>query len=290
MLSVTFVKKPGAPAGTFRINTAGHAEVVLDDGANTSFTTTDSDLIQLLDGLSQVQRDGETDVYVPPTTTAPLDFIQDSTPLQGDILTRTERGYEFEKPFWAAPVAALEDLPTTGNNPGEVRIVLANFTIRVWNGSAWILAAGAGGGGVIPGTESPVNLFIQQTQPTLGEMTIDSLWIPIDGSGVPAGPEDWQVYTGTGDGDGGNLVISSVQPVSPDVDTLWVALNGNGTPKDFYSWRVFSGTGSVEGYGQPNLFFAVNQPSVLDSPTGSLWVPLNSNQTPKTMDTWRVLA
>lgn len=288
MLAVTYVKKAGAPAGTIRISSAGHAEIVVDDGANSSFTTSDSELIQLFDSLSQFQREGQTDVYIPPVSTAPLDFIQDTTPLVGDVLTRTARGYEFIPSSWGAPVTTIDDLPSTGNNPGDVRIVLANFTIRVWNGAAWILAAGAGGA-VDPSQDFASNLFVQQTQPAPGDVIIDSLWIPVDGAGAPADPTDWQVYTGTGDGDGGNLIISKIQP-TPEVDTLWIPLNPDNSPKDFYSWRVFSGNGSVEGFGQPNLFFDTVLPSAVDSPDGSLWVPLNSNQTPKSMDTWRVLA
>ena len=37
------------------------------------------------------------------------------------------------------------------------------------------------------------NLFIQETEPV--SPPIPSLWIPVDGAGVPLSTDQWQVYT-----------------------------------------------------------------------------------------------
>ena len=37
------------------------------------------------------------------------------------------------------------------------------------------------------------NVYIQETEPV--DPTIPSLWIPLDGSGVPLSTDQWQVYT-----------------------------------------------------------------------------------------------
>lgn len=151
-----------------------------------------------------------------------------------------------------------------------------------WDGTIWKKIVG--GGGTIPAGGTPQNLFIQQTQP---DVLIDSVWIPVDGSGIPADPTDWEFYTGTGDGNGGNLIVGGSVPASPGIDTLWVKTTVGGTVSSFYDWQIYSGHGSVDGVGNPNLFFAVSQPSV--APAGSLWIPLNSGSlTPRAPDTWRV--
>lgn len=38
---------------------------------------------------------------------------------------------------WKSPVASPLSLPTTGNNPGDVRVVLSQFAAYVWTGSGW---------------------------------------------------------------------------------------------------------------------------------------------------------
>lgn len=44
-------------------------------------------------------------------------------------------------PSWKAPVEDAADLPLTGNNDGDVRLVKDTDTIYVWNGSSWIPVA-----------------------------------------------------------------------------------------------------------------------------------------------------
>lgn len=157
-----------------------------------------------------------------------------------------------------------------------------NNALWRWDGTQWRKIAGAGG--VIPSADTPQNLFIQEVQPT---PIIDSLWIPVDGSGTPSDPDEWQFFTGTGDGNGGNLIIAGAAPAMPGVDTLWIKTSGAGTISSFYDWQVYSGLGSVDDVGNPNLFFAVSEPAV--APAGSLWIPLNSGSlTPRAPDTWRV--
>src|SRR5690606_33452665 len=48
---------------------------------------------------------------------------------------------------WQAPVPRISDLPLTGNEPGDARVVLAEAAIYVWTGTEWQKIAGEGGGG-----------------------------------------------------------------------------------------------------------------------------------------------
>ena len=48
---------------------------------------------------------------------------------------------------WKDPVPTALDLPTIGNQPGDVRVTLDTDIIYVWSGSMWV-AEGGGGGGV----------------------------------------------------------------------------------------------------------------------------------------------
>lgn len=51
-------------------------------------------------------------------------------------------------------VATVGDLPTTGNNIGDIRTVLSPAGIWMWNGSAWVDVSSGGGGGGTPGAPS----------------------------------------------------------------------------------------------------------------------------------------
>lgn len=46
---------------------------------------------------------------------------------------------------WKAPVATAGDLPSSGNNTGDVRLVVDTFELQGWNGSAWVGLGGSGG-------------------------------------------------------------------------------------------------------------------------------------------------
>jgi len=46
---------------------------------------------------------------------------------------------------WKDPVAAVINLPASGNSTGDARVVQATNQIYVWSGSAWVLASGSAG-------------------------------------------------------------------------------------------------------------------------------------------------
>lgn len=52
-------------------------------------------------------------------------------------------------PNYKPAVASSASLPTTGNTPSDMRITLDTFDIYVWDGAAWQLRSGSGGGGGI---------------------------------------------------------------------------------------------------------------------------------------------
>jgi hypothetical protein len=54
---------------------------------------------------------------------------------------------------WRAPVATAFDLPTNGNQIGDVRLAIDTAIPYEWTGSAWVLVAGGGGGP--PGPPGP---------------------------------------------------------------------------------------------------------------------------------------
>lgn len=45
------------------------------------------------------------------------------------------------------PVATTGDLPTVGNSIGDIRAVIDNNTLYIWDGAAWNSTGGGGGGG-----------------------------------------------------------------------------------------------------------------------------------------------
>lgn len=189
---------------------------------------------------------------------------------------------------WQPPVATVADLPTTGNGNGDVRLVLADFSLRAWNGTAhvWATVSGVTGGSGSGGTTVGVrNLFVQQAQPDVTALLVDSLWIATNPDGTPKDPSFWEVYTGNGTGDGGNLFVQQAPP-APLVDALWVPLNPDGSMQYLDQWVVFTGRGSVSGVGNSNLLIGQNLPAA--PPAGSLYIPLNLNETPKTYDQWEV--
>jgi len=49
---------------------------------------------------------------------------------------------------WKNPVDAVVDLPTTSNQIGDARVVVSEYAVYVWTGSAWQTSAGGGGGAV----------------------------------------------------------------------------------------------------------------------------------------------
>lgn len=46
-------------------------------------------------------------------------------------------------PSWKSPVATSGDLPSTGNQLGDARIVTGENTVYTWNGSSWVSAGGS---------------------------------------------------------------------------------------------------------------------------------------------------
>ena len=50
-------------------------------------------------------------------------------------------------PAWKGPVTTASLLPSSNNNPGDVRVAEDTGTIYAWNGSEWVAAGGGGGGG-----------------------------------------------------------------------------------------------------------------------------------------------
>src|SRR5690606_25231886 len=59
---------------------------------------------------------------------------------------------------WRPPVQTADDLPTSGNQPGDARVVMSEAAIYVWTGAAWqkVTADGGGSGG---GGDSPGGIF-----------------------------------------------------------------------------------------------------------------------------------
>lgn len=51
------------------------------------------------------------------------------------------------------PVSTVANLPSVGNNIGDIRAVIDNSTIYIWDGSMWNSTGGGGGGGS-PGSPS----------------------------------------------------------------------------------------------------------------------------------------
>lgn len=187
---------------------------------------------------------------------------------------------------WRAPVAATVNLPAVGNVIGDVRVVLADSTIWVYTSTGWVKSAGAGGVGLPPSTVN--NLIIQNAEPTPTSYTVNTLWINVDGAGVPEAVGTWKAYTdATWSGDGGNVFIQRSAP-TPVVDSLWVPLDVDYIPLPIGQWIVFTGRGSVAGTGNPNLYISVTQPTT--PIPNSLWIPLNADQSAKTPDLWQVWA
>jgi len=48
---------------------------------------------------------------------------------------------------WQDPVADIVDLPLVGNTLGDVRVVTNTEETYTWNGAAWVVSSGSGGGG-----------------------------------------------------------------------------------------------------------------------------------------------
>lgn len=57
---------------------------------------------------------------------------------------------------WKSSAASVAALPSSGNSPGDARIVLDSFNIYIWSGSAWIDAAGPGAGVASVTASSPL--------------------------------------------------------------------------------------------------------------------------------------
>src|SRR5690606_29231536 len=47
---------------------------------------------------------------------------------------------------WRPPVQSFADLPTSGNQPGDARVVIGEGAIYVWTGGGWTKISGEGGG------------------------------------------------------------------------------------------------------------------------------------------------
>jgi hypothetical protein len=200
---------------------------------------------------------------------------------------------EWHTPHQLSPWTAVNtqaDLPSVGAL-GEVRMVLFDYSLHVWgaDGQWHLIAGGASGGGGGGGSGgAPIyaqNLFIAASLPT--SMTIDSLYIPVDGAGVPASIKDWEVWTGTGDGDGGNLVVSATRPTTRQVTCLWVPIDGSGVALNHTSWEVIQGTGGG-GTVDNNMVLQSTRPT--SATTGMLWVALTSGGAMRTADNWEVYA
>lgn len=187
---------------------------------------------------------------------------------------------------WRAPVATSSALPSVGNVIGDVRVALADATVWVFTSTGWIQTAGGSGVGLPP--TSVINLVIQNAEPNPAAYTINTLWINVDGAGIPEAVGTWKAYTdATWSGDGGNLFVQRSTP-TPSVDSLWVPLDSSYVPLPIGSWVVFTGRGSVAGVGNPNLYISATQPTT--PVAGSLWIPLNVDQSAKTPDQWQVNA
>lgn len=189
-------------------------------------------------------------------------------------------------PFKAA-VATVADLPLVGNNPDDIRLVRSARALYLWVAAinSWVVLAGGGsstGGGGAP--QSVSNLFIQQGQPTVDQIVIDSLWIPLDGAGLPQTLGNWQVFTGTGQGgDGGDLVLDTSRP-NPAMTCLWIPVTSDGNAKSVSMWELVPGPGGEQG--NPNLVISVSRPSIPVPPL--LWLPQAVDGTLRSPDTWEV--
>lgn len=182
-------------------------------------------------------------------------------------------------------VDSSDDLPEEGNFDGDIRLSLADYRLYVWKATAGVwgtLSGGGGGGGASGGTAQ--NLFVQETRPGDGDILLNSLWIPTDGD-LPAPLADWEVYSGTGDGNGGNLFIQAEEPF-PTVNSLWIPLNTDGTAKYLDQWRVYVDLGNSADIGNQNLYFQSSLPA--DPISGALLVLLNGSGEPRSFDQWKV--
>jgi hypothetical protein len=55
-----------------------------------------------------------------------------------------------------AAVATADDLPASGNRVADMRLVVDEMTLYLWDGDAWAAAAGGGGGGAEPNASATV--------------------------------------------------------------------------------------------------------------------------------------
>lgn len=68
---------------------------------------------------------------------------------------------------WRTPVQDVADLPTLGNQTGDVRLVMATFTPYVWNGTVW---------GPMLGASSSVLTTSDDPEPDPGSYPDGTVW------------------------------------------------------------------------------------------------------------------
>ncbi len=89
---------------------------------------------------------------------------------------------------WLPPVATIGDLPATGNQLGDVREVLDGPAIHCWDGAAWTLCGGTGGGE--PAPVDSVFGRIGAVVPVAGDYTCAQVTDCPTGPHTPAAPVD----------------------------------------------------------------------------------------------------
>lgn len=79
---------------------------------------------------------------------------------------------------WRDPVATIADLPTYGNNPGDIRETLDTNDLYQWTGANWVAYPGGGGGGGGGGsvTQGTVPWIVAGTVDVSGSKTVVSLY------------------------------------------------------------------------------------------------------------------
>lgn len=126
------------------------------------------------------------------TNTLPwkVELTNDDLAYQEDITNLQRQINALEADLtWRDPVTNYEDLPTTGNDDGDVRLVTSTGVLYVWAGSEWVALNENKGGGTLELTEADYN-WNSVDRSTSGTLDSFALWLLEDGlysfeTGIP---------------------------------------------------------------------------------------------------------